>query len=423
MFQARRAVLVFTCLAAALAACQPLPAVSLATPVRLPTNTPFAFSSLYGQLAPTYTPTPQAELEPTATQPPALSGESIPIHLFCTQSSPLGELAAARAAAFEAAVAAHNAAGGIQGAQMALQVTDIGAAEDPAELAGDALAASGAPLAVLCDAASEAALAELLTQRRTPAIALGALAERRGGLYGIEPPPSQALAYLLRTLKTNWGTVKPTGASSTLRLAVLNWPEAYAGIAVSDELAAYAEEQRIELVYQAEYEPRHDLNVYDSLFALRDEHANLIFVNADSYGLAQVLNALSHLGVRSRVVVATPAAAYEPVLYTYLADPAFAEGLYIVSAWDYTPQNWEQLHMHAALALAEDALARALDAGGGPQALTPAAVAQALQAAPFGPLDFAGGARWPAQLALWQVGAAPGQLTRVAEPAALPDLP
>ncbi len=420
MLTPRRAVLVFICLAAALAACQPLTTVPITPPERLPTNTPFAFSSLYGQLAPTYTPT--APPEPTATQqPPALTGESIPLHLFCTQSGPLGELAAARAAAFEAAVQAHNAAGGIQGAQMTLQITDIGAAEDPAALAERALDAMPAPLVVLCDAASEAALAELLAQRRTPAIALGAMAERRGTLYAIEPSPSHALAYLLRTLQAGWGGFKPTGASA-LRLAVLSWPEAYAGRAVTEELAAFAEERNIELVLQAEYEPRLDLNVYDSLFAMRDEHANLVFVNADSFGLAQVLNALSHLGLRSRVVVAAPAAAYEPVLYTYLVDPTYAEGLYLVSAWDYTPQNWEQLHMAAALGLAEDAMARALEAGG-PQALTPAALAQALQAAPFGPLDFAGGARWPAQLALWQVGAAPGQLTRVSQPAALPELP
>lgn len=420
MLTPRRAVLGFICLAAALAACQPLTTVPITPPERLPTNTPFSFSSLYGQLAPTYTPT--APPEPTATQPPALSGESIPLHLFCTQSGPLGELAAARAAAFEAAVQAHNAAGGIEGAQMTLQVTDITTAEDPAALAERALDGMPAPLVVLCDVASEAALAELLTQRRIPAIALGAMAERRGTLYAVEPPPSHALAYLLRTLQAGWGEYKPTGASSSLRLGVLSWPEAYAGRAVTEELAAFAEAQDIQLVMQAEYEPRLDLNVYDSLFALRDEHANLIFVNADSYGLAQVLNALSHLGVRNRVVVAAPAAAYEPVLYTYLVNPVFAEGLYLVSAWDYTAQNWEQLHMAAALGLAEDALARALQAGG-PQALTPAALAQALQAAPFGPLDFAGGARWPAQLALWQVGAAPGQLTRVSEPADLPKLP
>ncbi len=421
MLQARWVTLAFTCLAAALAACQPLTTIPITPPDRLPTPTPFAFSSLYGQLAPTYTPT--APAEPTATPPPALSGESIPIHMFCAQSGPLGELAAARAAAFEAAVQAHNAAGGIQGAQMALQVTDIGAAEDPAALAARALDAMPAPLAVLCDAASETALAALLNRRRIPAIALGAMAERRGALYGIEPPPSEALAYLLQTLRAGWSRLKPTGASNTLRLAVLSWPEAYAGRAVTEQLAEYAEGQGIELVLQAEYEPRLDLNVYDSIFALRDENANLIFVNADSYGLAQVLNALSHLGLRSRVVVAAPAAAYEPVLYTYLADPTFAEGLYLVSAWGYTPQNWEQLHMQSALALAEDALARALQAGGGPAALTPAALVQALQAAPFGPLDFAGGARWPARLALWQVGATPGQLTRVSEPAALPELP
>ncbi|MCW5874230.1 MAG: ABC transporter substrate-binding protein [Anaerolineales bacterium] len=384
--------------AVALAACQP--AQPLPVPVTpQPTHTPFAFSSLYGQQIATYTPTPQPTA--TATPPPVFSGETFTLHLFCALSGPLSELAAARAAGFEAAVAAYNAGGGLGGVELLVQVVDTGGGQ----AAADALANSPAPLAVLCDAASEAALAERLRQQRIPAIGLGTSDPLGTRLHVLEPAPDDALAHWLQDLTANWRQRQPLSASSQLRLAVLSWPAELGGRALTPQLENYASSLDVELVYQAELAPQLDLNVYDALYALRDEYANVIFVNADSYGLAYVLNALSNLGVRSRVLVAAPSAAYEPVLYSYLADPAFAEGLYLVSAWDYTPQNWEQRHMDAALDVAVRALDAALAQTGSVAALSATALAQALA-----------GVDAPDGLSIWQVGAAPGELIQVSQP-------
>lgn len=382
--------------ALALAACQP--AQALPTSAQQPTPTLFAFSSLYGQQQiATYTPTPQPTATPTT--PPAFSGETISLSLFCALSGPLPELASARAAAFEAAAAAYNAAGGLDGAQLTVQVIDTGS-EEPPPL--DALAASPAALAVLCDAASEAAVAEPLRQLRIPAIGPGVFDPPGGRLHALQPAPDAALAYWLQDLSANWRQRQPIRAGDQLRLAVLGWPSELNGTAVTEGLERQAATLNVELVYQAELAPQLTLNVYDALYALRDQHANIIYVNADSYGLAYVLNALTHLGVRSRVVVAAPAAAYEPALYSYLADPSFAEGLYLVSSLDYATQAWEQRYMHAAFDAATQALGAGVSQGGSVAALTTAALAQGLASL-----------QEPTSLSLWQVGPAPGQLTLV----------
>lgn len=385
-----------------LAACQPLPDEALGSTTRLPepSLTPFGLAHLYNQLVATYTPT--AAPSSTPMPPPAFGEQQIPLHFFCALSGPLAESSHGRLAAFEAAVAAHNAAGGHQGANLAVHVTDTGVA-NPAAAAQQALEQHPASLAVLCDASSEAALLQLLTQRGLPAISLGAFTPPRGTLYALQPAPDLAMGHFLRYLHEHWDSARPLGAgglaTSQARLALLTWPTPLAGQANTPAVLAYAEELGIELVLQAELTPQLDLNVYDHLYAARDANANVLYVQADSYGLAYVLNALGHLGLRSRFVVAAPPEAYEPALYSYLADPRFAQGLYFVSALQ-PGEEWEAAHMQAALDLAVAALDEALRQASEPAAITRPQVLAALQE-----LGYASGLRAPAQLAVWQVGA------------------
>lgn len=396
----RRLLLPLVLAAILLPACQAVPALAV-TPLAepRPTNTPFTFLSLFGQQqVATYTPT----LPPTAspTPPPVFSGETITLHLLCALTGPLPEVAAARAAAFEQAVAAQNAAGGLHSAELLVQVVDS-ATEAPVL---DELSASAVPLAVLCDAASEAALGETLRQRRIPTIGLGAFDLPGGRLQALEPIPSAALAYWLQDLKANWRQRQPLSAGNQLRLAVLSWPAELTGNALTPQLQTQAQALGVELVYQIQLAPQLDLNVYDALYAMRDEHANIVYINADSYGLAYVLNALTNLGLRNRVVIAAPATAYEPLLYDYLAEPDFAEGLYLISAEGFTSQTWELGHMQAALQVALEALDAAIAQSGSLDEVTSASLAQALAGMPP-----------PTSLSVWQVGSTPGDVRQVAQ--------
>lgn len=383
----------------ALPACQAAPSLASTLPADpRPTNTPFTFLNLFDQQIATYTPTLPATTTPTP--PPVFSGETVTLYLLCALTGPLPELAAARAAAFEQAVAEQNAAGGLHGAELLVRIIDS-AGESPAL---DQLTARAAPLAVLCDAASEAALGETLRQRRISTIGLGAFDLPGSRLQALEPAPSAALGYWLQDLKANWRQRQPLSAGNQLRLALLGWPAELSGQAATPQLLAQAQALGIELVYQAQLAPQLDLNVYDALYAMRDEHANIIYINADSYGLAYVLNALANLGLRNRVVIAAPAAAYEPLLYSYLAEPDFAAGLYLISAQSYTPQTWELGHMQTALQVALQTLDVAVADSGSVAQLTSTSLAQALADLPP-----------PTTLSVWQVGSSPGEVHEVGQ--------
>lgn len=382
------------CILLALAACQ----AGAATP--RPSSTPIALGNLNATQAPTVEPSLTPAHTPTST--PDYSEATLSLLLFCAQDGPLAGANAARAAAVEAAVATLNAAGGIFGAQVALAVAE---ASDP-EAATAALAQhADAPLAIICDAATEGALAETLAAHDLPAIAPGAFAEPGGALYGLEPAPAAALGHFAADLAANWPARQPAGVSTEIRLALFTWPAELGG-ALPEELL---EDLGVDVVVQAELTPSLDLNVYDLVYQARERGANVFYVNADSYGLAYMLNALSNLGLRQRVLVAAPGTAYDADFYTYLGDAAFAEGLYLVSAQLAGTGDWEQAHMQAGVDLAARAFALMLGEGG-PAGLTRAAAATAL-----GELGYPRRQRTPQELAVWQVGAAPGELVLVSE--------
>lgn len=395
-------------------------------------------------------PTQTATLAPSATPEnlPDLSGLTISLVLLCDRSGPLAAANAGRIAAVESSVAALNAAGGLYGAQVAVRFADtLGTAEGAVQAEARMLREfTDAPLVLLCDPQGEGALAEILNEDRIPAIGPGTFAVADEMLFGLEPPPSPALAYFLDDLAANWAARQPESAGSEIRLAVLSWPDEVAGAPVGEEQLAYAESLGVQIVMQGELPAEADANVFDLIYEARDRNANVIYVNAGSFGLAQVLNAVSHLGLRSRLLLAAPGAAYDAGLYDYLADPAFAQGLYLTSSWGWWAENglgaqhasellpagvgdWGALQMLGAVDLAIKAL-RDVTLVGGADALTRSAVTLAIEnqvgyAVMDGMVvvDFSGGQRWPVQMRTWQVGGAPGELALLSEYAPLPALP
>jgi ABC-type branched-subunit amino acid transport system substrate-binding protein len=432
-----------------LAACQPvIPGSAINTPFFAPNIIPnLTLATLTASSTPE--PTQTATLAPSATPEnlPNLSGLTISLVLLCDRSGPLAAANAARIAAVERSVAALNAAGGLYGAQVAVRFADtLGTAEGAVQAEARMLREfSDAPLVLLCDSHSEGALAEVLNEDRIPAIGPGAFAVPGEMLFGLEPPPSQALAYFLDDLVANWAARQPADAGTEIRLAVFSWPTEWAGAAGTPELLAYAESLGVQVVMHSELPAEADANVFDLIYEARDRNANVIYVNAGSFGLAQVLNAVSHLGLRSRLLLAAPGAAYDAALYDYLADPAFAQGVYLTSSWGWWAESglgaqhasellpegagdWGSLQMLGAVDLAVKAL-RDVTLVGGADALTRSAVTLALEnqvgyAVMDGlvVIDFSDDQRWPVQMRTWQVGGAPGELILLGEYAPLPEL-
>jgi len=350
-------------------------------------------------------------------------------------------------------VAAINADGGIFGSELDLHFADTLGSFDGAQRAAARLLRQfeDAPLALICDPATEGALQEMLNQDEIPALSPGIFAEEGGFLFGLDTSPADHLAFWARDLSDNWDQRQPEGAGSEIRLAVLTWPEDLSGQPATPELVTYAESLGVEVVLQSDLPAEEGANIFDFVYAARDANANAIYTNARSFGLAALLNAVHDLGLADRFVVAAPAITYNTDLYDYLFDPAYAQGLYLTSAWAWWSEeensgiqfagdllarsalegewtDWGYLQMAGAVDLGRRALQDAILADGYDH-LSPVTVAAALEdLGAYQVLndlyraDYSHGARTLASLRVWQVGDMPGDLVLLTNFSPIPEL-
>ena len=343
--------------------------------------------------------------------------------------------------------------GGIFGAQLDLHTSDtFGTAEGAKRAYARMLRQVGeGPIFLLCDPISEYALAGSLTEDEIPALGPGISSEAQDGfLVGLDAAPAQHLAFFLQDLVANWNERRPQGAGNEIRLAVLSWPQELSGVILTPELLTYAERLGIEIALQADLPAEPDANIFDFIYEARDANVNVIYTNARSYGLAALLNGLHDLGLLERFVVAAPAFVYDSQLYDYLADPVYAEGLYLSSAWAWWNEvdnpgvqmsneifdrgigsadvDWAALQMAAAVDIARQALEVAILQDGFAK-LSPETVTDALSSLEDYPalgglfaVDYSHGARSLLQLRLWMVASAQEELLPVTEYLPVPDL-
>ena len=384
----------------------------------------------------TNAPTATETASPTPENIPDLSGETIILPALCDQSSLLASSNTARIQAMEDVSNAINAQGGIFGAQLDLRVMD---SEGKPEEAQRALARivrelGEGPLVLICDPQTEAAISGMLNEDEIPALGPADFAERDGFIFGLDASRQEHLGYFLENLFAHWSERKPEGASSEIRLALISWPEEFAGPLTSEEFLADLEDLGIQVVFQAELPTDPDANIFDVIYRIRDANANVIYSNLRGFGLAGLLNALNALGLRGRFVVGTPASGYGTQLFEYLADPAYAERLYLTSTWAWWAEenvgiqflntlengadahDWGYIQMAGAVGLAQHALEDAILEGRF-QALSPEAVAGALEGLEDYPVmsglftvDYSGGSRSLNGLRTWVAGTAPGEL-------------
>jgi ABC-type branched-subunit amino acid transport system substrate-binding protein len=301
---------------------------------------------------------------------------------------------------------------------------------------------------LICDPLTEGALLATLNEDRVLALGPGVFAGPDGFLYGLDASPEEHLAFWLEDLAAHWANRKPDGAGDEIRLAILSWPTEQAGQLAMPELLAYAQSLGVQIVLQTELPADEPIDIFDFIYAAREQNVNAIYTNTRSSGLAALLNGLSDLGLRERFVVGAPAAVYDNDLYTYLSDPAFAQGLYLTSAWawwsdadtggvqfakdllagsSFKPEwaDWGYLQMAGATDLARQVLENAILTNGF-EGLNRASVATALNSyialGGVFPIDYSAGVRSLNQLAAWRVGAVAGDLSVVSSLSAVPTL-
>ena len=414
----------FVCL---LAACASAPGNQVAE-----TDLPAAEVTLRATTSATPTPKPSPTTSPTPQNAPDLSAETMVLPYLCDRSGPFSAAHASRLQALEDLVEAINEGGGIFGAALDLRLADTAGTADGARrgLARLIREHGEGPLVLICDAAAEGGIGEMLNEDEIPALGPGVFAEPAGYLFGLDAIPQQHLSSFLQDLLDHWSQWRPDGAPDEIKLAIIAWPQDLAGDLAGAEVLQDMEAAQIEIVMQADLPAVPDVNIFDLIYQARDLNANVIYTKARGFGLAALLNALQDLGLRQRFVVAAPALALDAQTYEYLQDPSYAEGLLLTSAWawwsevevagnqdllDLHPQaedqDWGYLQMAGAISLARRAFEEAILSEGF-ENLSPETVFAALEDMKDFPalgglfvVDYSSGQRSLGELRTWRVGA------------------
>jgi ABC-type branched-subunit amino acid transport system substrate-binding protein len=149
-----------------------------------------------------------------------------------------------------------------------------------------------------------------------------------GWLFAVMALYPDQLAHFLDYVVANWDQIKPEGAGDEIKLAYVSWPTAYGQAALTDETRAYMEQLGVELVASETYDVSPQADTTTAILNAQAAGANVIWDNTLGFGIANLLNDLTELGVRDQFVVGTNMLGMDIATYAFLADPANAYGLY-----------------------------------------------------------------------------------------------
>ncbi len=303
----------------ALGACAPQ-----ATPTSVPTEVPTA--------TPAPTEAPTATPEPTKG-PPDLTGETITIYHFGDLSGPYAAITAPLVHGAEDAVAAINEAGGLYGANLAIQFADTAGSIDEAVAAYDRFTgADDNPLVMITYGSGEVeALAQRFAADKIVNISAGLSARGfyidSGYTFGLGPIYPDQIGAVMAFLKENWATYKPAGAEDDIKLAHLSWPTAFGQGSLTEESRAYLADLGIEIVAEETYDLSPTADTTTAILNAQAAGANVIWTNTLAFGVSVILNDLHALGLRDQFVAASDNWGMDLATYAFLAEPAFGVGL------------------------------------------------------------------------------------------------
>ncbi|MBM3144437.1 MAG: hypothetical protein FJ010_05570, partial [Chloroflexi bacterium] len=272
------------------------------------------------------------EIATLPTPPPDLTGETITLYHFGDLSGPYAAITAPLVHGAEDAIAAVNEAGGIYGAQLAIEFADTGGSIDEAVAAYDRFTGDGNPLVMITYGSGEVeALASRFAEDKIVNITAGLSAKGfyvdSGYTFGLGPIYPDQFGLVMGFLAENWATYKPAGAGDEIKLAYLSWPTAFGQGALTTETRAFLEEKGIELVHEETYDLSPTADTTTAILNAQAAGANVIWTNTLAFGPAALLNGLNSLGLRDQFVVAADNWAMDLSLYAFLADPAYGVGL------------------------------------------------------------------------------------------------
>lgn len=273
------------------------------------------------EIPPTEEPAP-TEIPPTDTpEPPeeptvrhcedGLEGETF---TFYSQAGLTGPLATILGVSFVNAlndsIADLNASGGICGATVELALTDTQYdAEQEIAVYQQTKAADPMLMSIATyGSGATIALAPLLREDHVVNFAAGLNAEamyvpRDGWTVGVAPIYSDQFAGFLEFLSESWDDIKPADAGDDIVVGVVGWEGPFGAGAITTESLAVAEELGITVLELETYAISAEADLVTPLTSLGVQGANVVYVQALGFGVAQAIGTLHAVGMWDTVVV------------------------------------------------------------------------------------------------------------------------
>lgn len=288
------------------------------------------------QVPATEAPAPTEEMP---SGPPDLTGETITIYHFGDLSGPYAAITSPLVHGAEDAVAAINEAGGIYGAELAVEFADTAGSIDEAVAAYDRFTGGDDnPLIMITYGSGEVeALAQRFAEDKVVNVTAGLSARGfyidSGYTFGLGPIYPDQFGLVMSYLADNWAGLKPADAGDEIKLAYISWPTAFGQGALTPETRAFLDELGIELVAEETYDLSPSADTTTAILNAQAAGANVIWTNTLAFGVSVILNDLNSLGLRDQFLVAGDNWAMDLATYAFLADPAYGVGL--ISAFPY----------------------------------------------------------------------------------------
>ncbi len=281
-------------------------------------------SFVLGACAPRETPTPT---EPPTTEPPeeteepteppvrrcadGLEGETI---VFYSQAGLTGPLSTILGTTFvngmNDATAAINAAGGICGATVEINLVDT-QYDAEQEIAAYQIIREAVPPPVAIatyGTAASIALAPLVNEDQITNFAAGLNARafyvpRNGYTVGVAPIYADQFAGFLQFVSENWDDIKPAEAGDDIVVGVVGWDNPFGEGATTAETLAYAESLGITVLELEKHPLTADADMITPLQSLALQGANVIYYQGLGAWTAMLIGTIRALDMWDDVIV------------------------------------------------------------------------------------------------------------------------
>lgn len=240
-----------------------------------------------------------------------LEGETIVYYSQAGLTGPLSTiLGTGFIGALNDAIAEINAAGGICGAEVVLELNDTQYdAEQEVAIYQQVRESDPPPISIATySSTASKVLSPFVNEDKITNFAAGlnteaAYVPRNGYTVGIAPIYTDQFAGFLKFLNDNWGDIKPEGAGDDIVVGVIGWDHPFGEGATTAETLAYAESLGITVLDLEKHPMTADADVITPLQSLAAQGANVIYYQGLGPWTAAVIGSLHGLELWNSMVV------------------------------------------------------------------------------------------------------------------------